>query len=249
MKMRNERTGCDRLLAGVARATLVAAALVAASPGAARAQGIPVIDAAGLAQAVQQVEQGMRQLDALRQQLAQAQQLYGSLSRATDVAGIARGLDGLGRALPDNAYDAGRLLSGSSTALSTLGRAGGLADGFLGGNRVYAPPGGDFGAQEMLRNARSIAGSLGMAQQLYQTAVDRLPGLQELRDRLATATDPKESMDLQARIGAEQAFIANQQQQAQAMLMWQAAEERNTQQRRDEERRRDLDDTAQALMR
>jgi type IV secretion system protein VirB5 len=88
-----------------------------------------------------------------------------------------------------------------------------------------------------------------MAQRLYQAAVDRLPGLQELQGRLSTARDPKETMDLQARIGAEQAFIATQQQQAQAVMMWQAAEERSTEQRRREEMRRDLEATSDALLR
>ena len=233
----------DALLAGA-----TALALAAGNIGAARAQ-IPVTDVANLGQAVQQVAPLTEQLAVMQRQLQQAQQLYASLSRLTDVNALAGDLTSQRSTLPANAYDAGRLLSGmTGEDLSGLGAVGGLASGFLGRNRVFAPAGTDFHSTELVRNARAIAGSLGLAQRLYQTAVDRLPGLQELQRRLAPSRDPKETMDLQARIAAEQAFIANQQQQAQAVVLWQAAEERSTEQRRREEMRRDLEATSNALL-
>jgi type IV secretion system protein VirB5 len=238
--MRKEATMRKVLLAGV---------VVLVTTGTAGAQ-IPVTDAASLAQQIQQVAQLTQQLSMLQQQLAQARQLYGSLSRLTDINGLAGSLTAgaIRSPLPSNAYDAGMLLSGTGSP-SSLGALGGMVSGALGRTQVFAPSGTDFHSTELVRNAQSIAGSLGMAQRLYQAAVDRLPGLQELQARLSTAQDPKETMDLQARIGAEQAFIATQQQQAQAVMMWQAAEERSTEQRRREEMRRDLEATSDALLR
>jgi type IV secretion system protein VirB5 len=231
------------------RSAILAGVVAMGMAGDARAQ-IPVIDSSSLAQHIQQVTQLTQQLTVLQQQLAQAQQLYGSLSRLTDVNGLAGSLMGGGirSPLPTNAYDAGMLLSGTGSP-SGLGPLGGMVSGALGRTQVFAPSGGDFHSTELVRNAQAIAGSLGMAQRLYQAAVDRLPGLQELQARLSTAQDPKETMDLQARIATEQAFIATQQQQAQAVMMWQAAEERSTEQRRREEMRRDLEATSGALLR
>lgn len=232
------------------RKALLAGVALMMAAGTARGQ-IPVTDAASLVQQVQQVAQLTQQLATLRQQLAQAQQLYGSLSRLTDVNSLAGSLMGsaLRSPLPTNAYDAGRLLSGMAGDTSGLGTLGGLVSGALGRTQVFAPTGGDFHSLELVRNAQAIAGSLGIAERLYQAAVDRLPGLQELQARLSTSQDPKETMDLTARIGAEQAFIASQQQQAQAVMMWQAAEERSSEQRRREEMRRDLESTSNALLR
>ncbi len=230
------------------RKALLTGVVVLAMAGGTQAQ-IPVTDAASIAQQIQQVAQLTQQLGMLQQQLVQAQQLHGSLSRLTDINGLAGSLaaNGIRSPLPSNAYDAGMLLSGTANP-SGLGALGGMVSGALGRTQVYAPAGSDFHSTELVRNAQSIAGSLGIAQRLYQAAVDRLPGLQELQTRLSTAQDPKETMDLQARIGAEQAFIATQQQQAQAVMMWQAAEERSSEQRRREEMRRDLEATSEALL-
>jgi type IV secretion system protein VirB5 len=53
------------------------------------AQGVPVIDVAGLAQAVQQFEQMRSQLSVLNQQYQQAQQAYTSVNRLTNMGDIA----------------------------------------------------------------------------------------------------------------------------------------------------------------
>ena len=78
--------------------------------------------------------------------------------------------------------------------------------------------------------------------QLYQGMAQRLPLLQQLQDRLNNATDPKDVMDLQARLAAEQSYIQAQGVQAQTLAMMQvAATYRDRQQERDEQRQADID--------
>lgn len=56
---------------------------------AADAQGIPVIDQSAIAKQIESITQLKSQLDALNQQLQQAQQLYGSLNKLTNMADVA----------------------------------------------------------------------------------------------------------------------------------------------------------------
>ena len=60
--------------------------------------------------------------------------------------------------------------------------------------------------------------------------------LDQLRLALNTASTPKEVMDLQARIAAEQAMINNDQMQLQGLAMMQDAEKRMADQREREAR-------------
>ena len=129
-------------------------------------------------------------------------------------------------------------MNGSGLGPGILGSA---AQGYLNENRIYAPTGQDFNAQEMQRNANSVAGAQAMASELYQSAANRVTALQGIERQLANAPDTKAVADIQARIAAEQAYIQAQQVQAQSLAMWQASQERNQQQRGDEERRRQID--------
>jgi type IV secretion system protein VirB5 len=78
------------------------------------------------------------------------------------------------------------------------------------------------------------------AQQLYATAQSRISGLSNLQAQLNTAHDPKDVLDLQARLQSEGAFIQNQQQQAQAVLTLAQVQQANERQRYQEQRESDI---------
>ena len=83
--------------------SIVTAAVVAVGTATATlAQGIPVFDITALTQQIEQLVQLKSQLDTMNQQLTQAQQLYGSLNKITNMGDIARLLNdpSIRKALP-----------------------------------------------------------------------------------------------------------------------------------------------------
>ena len=69
---------------------LLSAVLMLAAEGVS-GQGIPVNDQAAIAKQIESIAQLKSQLDALNEQIGQARQLYGSLNKLTDMAGVAEG--------------------------------------------------------------------------------------------------------------------------------------------------------------
>ena len=65
-------------------------------------------------------------------------------------------------------------------------------------------------------------------------SAQRTAGLEELRTSLDTASDAKQVMDIQARVGVENAHIQNDALQLQALRMRQDAEDRLRSQRQGE---------------
>lgn len=217
-------------------ASVAALAIVTAGTGPASAQiGTHVIDLRAIAQA-------KLQLDQLRQQYAQLQQTYAAIAHLPQnelrQLGQELNVDQFRNPLGTSSVDVGAIMSGSGLGSGSLGTA---AQGYLNQNRVYSPSGQDFRAQQMNRNANSIAGVQAMASQLYQSAATHLTALQGLEGQLASAKDSKEVADIQARIGMEQAAFQAQSVQAQSLAMWQQAQERNENQQRDELRRQQID--------
>lgn len=208
-----------------------------------------VIDPANLAQAIEQVRQLVQQLQLLQQQLLALEQQYAQLVRTYQaVAHLPdRALNDLGRQL-----DVDRLrnvLPNASEVLDAVMSGAGIGPGGLGAvvrghlerNGIYLPPGTDFQAAELRRNATSVAGAQAMASELYQSAADRVTLLRGIEGQLAAAPDAKAVADLQARLAAEQAYVEAQQVQVQSLAMWQQAQERNRLQRQEERRRQEID--------
>lgn len=224
------------ILTGVAALTICSAAI---SP--AQAQFL-VYDPAIFLQAIEQVTQLTQQLAVLRQQYQQLQKTYAAIAHSPladlNALGQQLNVNQFRNALPSQSNVLGAVMNGSGLGPGNLGSA---AQGYLNENRIYAPTGQDFNAQEMQRNANSVAGAQAMASELYQSAANHVTALQGIERQLANAPDTKAVADIQARIAAEQAYIQAQQVQAQSLAMWQASQERNQQQRGDEERRRQID--------
>jgi type IV secretion system protein VirB5 len=77
--------------------------------------------------------------------------------------------------------------------------------------------------------------NLATAEAVGQAAATRLTGLQQLQTELNTAPNARAVMDLQARIEAEQAMIANDQMRLSGLAMTQSAQAQ-VQTQRDQER-------------
>jgi hypothetical protein len=129
-------------------------------------------------------------------------------------------------------------LNGGSMA--GQGQAGTNAQSLFTQNHVYTSNTPGFLGTEMTRNANSVAALMGAAQQLYATAQSRISGLSNLQAQLTSAHDPKDVLDLQARLQSEGTFIQNQQQQAQALMTVAQMQQVNERQRYQEQRQSDI---------
>jgi type IV secretion system protein VirB5 len=148
---------------------------------------------------------------------------------------------GIQNPLPINPSAVQSLLSGRGSVDGMAGSIGSLFNSNWETSHVYTPTGASYEASLIQRGAISIAGIQGLSGQLYQSMAQRMPLLQELQDRLDSAKDPKDVLDLQARLAAEQSYIQAQSVQAQTLAMMQVASYREQQQERDEQRQKDID--------
>jgi type IV secretion system protein VirB5 len=215
----------------------------ALAPLASARADVPVIDGASLVQLLKEVQQAAQEIQLLQQQLQQVMTIYNAISHVTDLGTAVSALDMLGiqNPLPVNPYSVQSLLSGRSGITGMSGSIGTLFNSNWTANHVYTPTGSSFEANLIQRGATSIAGIQGVSGQLYQSMAQRLPLMQQLQDRLAATKDPKDVMDLQARLAAEQSYIQAQGVQAQTLAMMQVAAYQDQQQERDEQRQANID--------
>jgi type IV secretion system protein VirB5 len=132
-------------------------------------------------------------------------------------------------------------LEGMLSGNGFTGQLGSLVQQFVNQNRVYAPTGTDWQAQEMLRTANVTASQMALGNQLYSSAAERIQGLTELEARLSTASDPKETLDLIARSNIENGLAQAQALQGQSLVIMQQAEQQAEQQRENEAMRQGAD--------
>ncbi|MFL5011607.1 P-type DNA transfer protein VirB5 [Rhizobium sp.] len=212
--------------------------------GAALAQGIPVIDETAIAKQIESITQLKSQLDALNQQLQQAQQLYASLNKVTNMADVAGLLNdpSIRKALPQNFDAIEGVLKGSGT-----GVFGTSASKFLENNSTYRTDANDFYAQELARAQNRNAGQMSLGQQIYDAATKRIDGIDQLRQQISSAADAKDIADLQARLQAETAFLQTDVLRMQALQMVQQAQVQVDDQRKAEDWRKRLDAMREAL--
>lgn len=211
---------------------------------AALAQGIPVIDETAIAKQIESITQLKSQLDALNQQLQQAQQLYASLNKVTNMADVAGLLNdpSIRKALPQNFDAIEGVLKGSGT-----GVFGTSASKFLENNSTYRTDANDFYAQELARAQNRNAGQMSLGQQIYDAATKRIDGIDQLRQQISSAADAKDIADLQARLQAETAFLQTDVLRMQALQMVQQAQVQVDDQRKAEDWRKRLDAMREAL--
>lgn len=215
-----------------------------ASVGLVDAQGIPVTDQAAIARQIESIAQLKSQLDALNQQITQAQQLFGSLNKITNMADVAGLLNdpAVRKALPPDFNAIESLLKGSGS-----GVFGDTASKFLEGNSTYRSSANDFYARELSRVQSRNAGQLSLGQQIYDAATKRIDGIDELRQKISGAADAKDVADLQARLQAEAAFLQTDVLRMQGLQMVQQAQAQVDEQRKAEDWRQRMDTMGAAL--
>lgn len=220
-----------------------AAALILSAGGAA-GQGIPVIDETAILKHIESIAQLKSQLDALHQQIEQAQQLYGSLNKLTDMADVASVLNdpAIRKALPSDFAAIEGLLKGEGTGVFKDS-----ASKFLEGNSTYRTDADDFYAKELARVQNKNAGQMSLGQQIYDAATKRIDGIDQLREKISSASDAKEVADLQARLQAEQAFLQTDVLRMEGLRMVQQAQSQVDEQRKAEDWRQRMDAMKAAL--
>jgi type IV secretion system protein VirB5 len=216
------------------RRLLVAAgaALSLALSGTAHAQ-IIVYDPTTFAKILQQTQTALTQLQQLERQVQQGEQLLTSLNQISNVNSLATLLSqpALRSFLPDaNAY-----VAASQGNLASLGAIGANAQAIRTANQLYTAPAGDAAGADLMAAGNRAALNLATSEAVGETAAARLTGLQQLQGALDTAANARAVLDLQARLAAEQAMIANDQMRLQGLAMTQAAQNQ-MQTQRDQER-------------
>ncbi|MCO6180746.1 P-type DNA transfer protein VirB5 [Ciceribacter sp. RN22] len=222
---------------------VIASALILPATGAA-GQGIPVIDQTAIAKQIESITQLKNQLDALNQQIEQAQQLYGSLNKLTDMADVAGVLNdpAIRQALPTAFSAIESLFNGNGTGVFAHS-----SSTFLESNSTYRTSADDFYAQELSRIQNKNAGQMSLGQQIYDAATKRVDGIDQLREKISTASDAKEIADLQARLQAEQAFLQTDVLRMEGLRMVQQAQVQVDEQRKAEDWRQRMDAIKAAL--
>lgn len=213
------------------RGAVLGIALVGISAPAVMAQGIPVIDATAIARWAQQLQQMQAQLDQARSIYDEAQRLGDSFNQITDVSD-------LGGLLNDRQFQQLLPPEYSRTAGAVNGLLQGNIDGIAQQYDYYQNEGANaansFYQQEVQRRKGETYQDMAVGEVVYNQASQRLDGLNQLRDRLSTATTPKETMDIQARLQAESAILQNEVLRMQGLAMIQEARNRVDDQRLEE---------------
>jgi type IV secretion system protein VirB5 len=185
-----------------------------------------VVDVGAIAQLIQQVRTLEAQLSTAQDHLAQARAEFDSM---TGGRGMERLLTGVQRNyLPTDWPDLQSALQGGSggyVGLSTgvLNSIG--ANAVLSSEQLAELP---DDIRHRIDTARHIAAlSQNVSRQALAATSTRFASLQQLIDALPRATDQKAVLDLQARIGAENAMLQNEQTKLQNLYAVIDAEERS----------------------
>ncbi|KQV46973.1 type VI secretion protein [Pelomonas sp. Root1217] len=195
--------------------------LVVLGSGGARAQGIPVIDVANLVQAIQQVIDGITQVNNQVQQIAQLQSQLNSINGVRNLGDIFNN-PLLKNYVPAEAY----------TQLNAVN-----ASGYSGLNataRALRDAGMVYNCMDLVGSARTLCqASLaqpyqhkGLLQDAMKSAAGRLAQIQSLMGQINATTDQKAVQEIQARIGAENALLAHEMSQVQMLQGMADSEER-----------------------
>lgn len=198
---------------------ICAAALMAAAP-AAQAQ-FAVIDVGAITQLVSQVQTMTQQLTTMQAHLRQAQQEYQSL---TGNRGMEHLLSGTVRNyLPADwasLQSAVNQSHGAYPALAAAIQTTMRANAVLTDQRLAKLSGPE--RAQLMATRQSTATLQTITQQALAATSERFSAIQQLVNAIGGARDAKAVMDLQARIGAEQGMLQNDQTKLQ--VLYQAAQ-------------------------
>jgi len=198
-----------------------------------------VVDVGAIAQLVQQVKLIEQQLQTAQNELSQAQQAYQSM---TGSRGMQNLLSGTNRNyLPS---DWTQVLGALNGSVGPYGALSASIQTAIGANAVLTPSAVAAlspAERTLLQSQRQNAALLqGLSQQALSTTSSRFTSMQQLISAIGTAKDPKAILDLQARIGAEQGMLANDQTKLQVLYQAVQAQQWALQQRMREQALSDI---------
>jgi len=197
--------------------TATVAAILGAS-GSAMASGIPVFDGTRAADFVQQFTRMKEQLDTAKDQLAQAQRMYESVTGARGLGDVLRNQN-LREFLPEDlksVYDSanGGGFSGISGSIKDI-----LREEELTGSVA------DMRSSIEQRSRNTAATDKAIGLKAFEGAQQRLAQIERLMDEISMTQDQKAISELQARIQGEQAAIQNETTKLQMIAQLRSAEQ------------------------
>ena len=211
------------------RLTTIALAFASFIP-ASHATGLPVIDVANLVQTVQQV---MNDITKINNQVQQITQLRAQLASINGVRNLGNVFDSaaLKNYIPAEAYGVVNAVnSGGYGSLSSTAKS--LRDAAMVYNCLDLPGAARTDCQATLSQPYQQKGLL---QDAMRSAAGRLDQINALMTQVNATADQKAVLEIQARIGAENAMLAHEMSQVQ-MLVGMADSEERIARSRDRER-------------
>jgi type IV secretion system protein VirB5 len=206
------------------------AALASAPP--LQASGIPVVDVAAITQLIQQISYWQQQISAMASQLQQLQQTYASMTGGRGMEQLLPQTPDQRNYLPPDYAELMATVNGHSASYSGLA---GQMQTALTANAVLSAAQMSALSPEtrqlVEQGRRSAAMVSVMSQTAYRQTSQRFAALQQLISMIGYAHDQKAIQDLQARVNAEQAMLANEQSKLQALFHIAQAEQLQLQQR------------------
>lgn len=185
------------------------------------AQGIPVIDAANLIQAIQGITNDITAINNQIQQITQLQSQLSSMN-GQRFLGLVANNPLLQNYVPANAFNALNAITTSGYAgLGTTGKA--LRDATMVYNCLDLAGTARTNCQASLAQPYQHKGLL---QDAMSSAAGRLTQITTLMGLINGTTDPKAVQEIQARIGAENALMAHEISQVQMLQAMADSEER-----------------------
>ena len=192
------------------RATRIVLVLLLVASESARA-AMPVVDVAAIQQLLREISAWSEQLQGMRLQLTQLQQTRAALTGSRGMDQLLPLTPAARNYLPSDWSGVAELIRGGAAADPALGAA---ARAQLATNAILSaadlsrlPP----ELQSLLQHEReAVAGSQVLTRAAYALSSDRFASLTTLIDRIRATPDAKAIAELQGRIEAEQAMLANE---------------------------------------
>jgi type IV secretion system protein VirB5 len=180
--------------------------------------GIPVIDGANLAQAIQQVAAWAQQYQQMALQIQQLQQQIESVTGSRGFSSVLNSptYQQARRTLPPDAQTLLNLANGG-----TYGNLAGAINSIKQGTTTLTPASfsSQLAADQWMIDLNRAASNKALSVEAYNSAQQRLANLEALIPQISTTQDPKDIAEIQARINVEQGVIQNEQAKVQAMAM------------------------------
>lgn len=193
--------------------------------GPAQAQ-MAVVDVRAIFQLRQQISYWRQQITSMQQELSQLQATHAALTGTRGLQNLLPVSLDVRNYLPTDWTEMQRLLAGQSTRYGALGRE--VAAGVIAASVLSPDELARRSPQEraVIESGRTQAAWLtATSRDAYAQASARFGSLQQLIAAVGHVTDAKAVADLQARIAAEQAMLANEQAKIELLAQMAQAEE------------------------